>query len=570
MTYHYGSTRAAGIIKSKTRKARSIISLATLGALFPLAFMPLAAAADSTNITFEPPTYTVGNINGQDGWSATGSAGNGCAQYDEGVVNNATPPTGFGSQSFRISNAVTSGCFGDQAFSKPLVNAVGEADSTNGTFTAGTKQNLFSTQFSIASAVPSAQQPGLAVSVSPDRGDGSRMSYLRFEDQSDGIEVFFDDVTGTTSPVNFNETKIATLDRSVPHTVKLTLQAVDGPSNDVVKVWIDNNLVHTGTSWENYYRYDTEASAEQSPRIIKTMLFRAGGTAVPDNASKGFLFDNLTTSSSSTTATVSKPSITFPSNNASLTSAQLTHVDWTDSTSSAGPDGSPIVYQYQAYSDANYTNLIYDSGPTLTTSQIATPNTPNGVYYLRVRAIDALGNQSSWSNDSNHPYKITVRDLVAPPTTFAQCANDGWKSFNNPSFRNRGQCMDYVRHHSHSIKGDDIGYTANGLRREAEFNMNTANNSGHFQYSDANRGWYKVDVSSVKVSGNSGWFAGKVTRASNPAWVGQWLFAKVQDGHPDMIWGSFTDQATATNGVASMATPADGPFNVTRGNIHVN
>src|SRR5205807_629012 len=121
-----------------------------------------------------------------------------------------------------------------------------------------------------------AQQPGLHVSISPDRGDGSRMSYLRFEDGVSGIDVFFDDVQGTINPANFVETQVATgLDRTVPHTVKLTLDTIDGPSNDVVKVYIDGTLVETGTSWENYYRYDSEASAEQSPRIVKTVIFQA-------------------------------------------------------------------------------------------------------------------------------------------------------------------------------------------------------------------------------------------------------------------------------------------------------
>jgi len=65
------------------------------------------------------------------------------------------------------------------------------------------------------------------------------MSYLRFEDNSAGIDVFFVDVQGVTNPANFVETKISTLDRTVPHTVRLTMQAVNGPSNDVVKVYID-------------------------------------------------------------------------------------------------------------------------------------------------------------------------------------------------------------------------------------------------------------------------------------------------------------------------------------------
>ncbi len=152
--------------------------------------------------------------------------------------------------------------------------------------------------FDIKSAVPGSRQPGLMMSVSPDRGDGSRMSYLRFEDQVDGIHVFFDDVPGTDNPAKFVETDLGALSRDTTHRIKLTLDTFDGPSNDVVKVWIDGLLVHTGTSWENYYRYDSEASAEQSPRIVKTVLFRTAGTAAPGTSGNGYLVDNLSQSSS--------------------------------------------------------------------------------------------------------------------------------------------------------------------------------------------------------------------------------------------------------------------------------
>lgn len=248
----------------------------------------LTALADSANVNFEQATYSVGNIDSQDGWSKTGP-------FDAEVVANTYGFPSFGSQSLRISDAVTSGSFGDQLFAKPLTNAVGETSSTDGAFSSGTKQSHFEAQFDIAST-QTTEQSGMHATFSPDRGDGSRMSYLRFEDKSDGIHVFFDDVTGVTSPVNFNENDIATISRS-PHTIKLTLDAIDGASNDVVKVFIDGNAVWTGTSWENYYRYDTEASAEQSPRIIKTALFRVSGTAHAANSGKGFLIDNLSLSS---------------------------------------------------------------------------------------------------------------------------------------------------------------------------------------------------------------------------------------------------------------------------------
>ena len=309
---------------------KKIISkMAELATILSLVAMPVGVAlADSNSINFESPTYTLDSINGQDGWSSTGG-------YDQSVVLNTYGFASFGAQSFRISDAVTSGSFGDQTFAKPLVNAAGEADSTDGSFSRGVLQSHFETQFDIAST-QSTQQLGMHTSVSPDRGDGSRMSYLRFEDGVAGIDVFFDDVQGTTNPANFVETQIATgLSRAVPHTVKLSIDFADGPSNDVVKVWIDGVLVHTGTSWENYYRYDSESAFEQSPRIVKTLLFRESGLANPLDSGKGFLFDNLSLS----------------------------------------------------------------TGPVLTT-----------------------------------------------PTNKDQCKNDGWKTFNNPTFKNQGQCVSFITH----------------------------------------------------------------------------------------------------------------------------
>lgn len=94
---------------------------------------------------------------------------------------------------------------------------------------------------------------------------------------------------------------------------------------------------------------------------------------------------------------------------------------------------------------------------------------------------------------------------------------------------------------------------------------------GSFRYSDANGGSYRAKVKYVKVSGADAWFAGKVTKASDPSWVGKWVFVKVHDGGTsgDMVSGSFTDEATAKLGVATMANPADGPFAVTSGDLVV-
>jgi hypothetical protein len=289
--------------------------------------------ADSNSINFE--SYSLGVVNGQDGWTSTGAAGSGCAQYDVAVSNNSYGYATFGTQSLRMSDAATSGCFGDQTFAKPLVNAAGEVDSTDSTFSRGALQSHFEVQFDMASTMPT-EQPGMHTSFSPDRGDGSRMSYLRFEDGVTGIDVFFDDVEGVTNPANFVETQIAQgLSRSVPHTIKMSVDLYNGASNDVVKVWIDGIPKITGTTWENYYRYDSESSFEQSPRIIKTVLFRESGGANLADLGKGFVFDNL----------------------------------------------------------------MLSSGPILLT-----------------------------------------------PSTKDECKKDGWKTFNNPTFKNQGACVSFVEH----------------------------------------------------------------------------------------------------------------------------
>ena len=36
--------------------------------------------------------------------------------------------------------------------------------------------------------------------------------------------------------------------------------------------------------------------------------------------------------------------------------------------------------------------------------------------------------------------------IVGPPTNKDQCKNGGWQTFNNPSFRNQGQCVSFVNH----------------------------------------------------------------------------------------------------------------------------
>ena len=331
-----------------------------------LTLLVTPAFADSLSVNFENPPYTLGTINLQDGWSSFGAAGSGCAVYDH-AVSASLSTAGFGSQSLRISNAVTSGCFGDQTFSKSLANEAGETAAVNSGMSGGTRQKHFEAEWYFASTVPGAEQPGLSAVASPDRGDGARMSWVQMKDTPTGLEVNFYDYVdaapfGTAgTPTDgyglgddFRFTNVVSgLDRTVPHKIKITMDLLDGPRNDVVKVYVDGVLKHTGTSWEDYFRFVQGPGGPEwdgiipgfESRTVDSILFRTGGAAAPITAGFGFLIDNLSTL----------------------------------------------------------------SGPI----------------------------------------------LVGPPTNKDQCKKDGWKTFNNPTFKNQGQCIKYVENYEDDDHDND-------------------------------------------------------------------------------------------------------------------
>jgi hypothetical protein len=268
------------------RRFTGIIAATALALGLTGAFASAAGADVVGPITFEPPAYHVGDIDGQQGWSKTGP-------YDVAVASVSDYPDAahyfFGSQALRLSNAITSGSFGDQTFSPGLNDPAGENGARD--FAAGF----------LIGTTQSDVQPGLSMSVSPDSGDGSRMSYLRFEDQADGVHVFFDDVRDhgpVGTPADFRESDIATLDRNHSHLIGFLIHFNPGPHNDVVQIVIDGRVRKNGTTWEDYYRYDPEQAAggNQVPNVSK-LLFREGGAPAPLNIGQGFLVDDVTLAS---------------------------------------------------------------------------------------------------------------------------------------------------------------------------------------------------------------------------------------------------------------------------------
>jgi hypothetical protein len=242
----------------------------------------VATAASSGLITFESP-YVVGNIGGQQGWTNAGS-------YDANVVSTsgyaAANSYGFATQALQISNATTSGAF-NQTYAPAVATAAGQPPNLS----------HFDASFKIGTALAS-YQPGSNLSVSPDDGTGNRMSYLRFEEHSNGVHVYFIDVTDK-GPLNttatFNEKDIATLSRGNVHNIAFAMTFKTGSSPDQVKIMIDGRLAATGTSWKNYYKFDPEQNGNGNVvPTTSTLGFIERGTAVPSNAGNGYLIDNVT------------------------------------------------------------------------------------------------------------------------------------------------------------------------------------------------------------------------------------------------------------------------------------
>jgi hypothetical protein len=245
--------------------------------------------------------FNLGTIDGQQDWLSAGANNHGCAKYDAEVVANTFGYFLFGAKSLRISNAVTSGCFGDHTFSARTLTAAGEAGSLDGGFDlgGGARRNHFDAAWTFASTVKGARQPGLSVVASPDRGDGARMSWVQMTDEADGLAVNFYDVQGLDPDdhisANFKESFLVRgLNRAVPHTIAISMDFREGPGNDIVRVYVDGRLRHTGTSWEDYFRFDPEAAPfNHTPPMVNRVLFRTGGAAAPGTAGNGFLIDNL-------------------------------------------------------------------------------------------------------------------------------------------------------------------------------------------------------------------------------------------------------------------------------------
>ena len=255
-----------------------------------------AASADSVTTDFE--SFTTGSVNAQDGWTATGP-------YDQGVV---APGINSG-KALRASSLLASGSFGDWIFSKPVTQKASESGN-----------QAFFAEFTFQALGD--QVNGSHLSFSPDNGQGARMSYVRLEDTPDGVRVFFAEYPNPTGGgVEYTEQWIATLDRSIPHTIGFAMSLVPGEANDVVTVTVDGVKKVCGTSWENYYRYSEHSPVQDIDRLIIQARGDSTDFGLTAEADRGFLIDNVSTLTAASGGPKACPLPTGPAGPAGATGA---------------------------------------------------------------------------------------------------------------------------------------------------------------------------------------------------------------------------------------------------------
>jgi uncharacterized repeat protein (TIGR01451 family) len=264
-------------------------------------FTVLAGGVAQASITlFEPTLFHPGSVNGQSGvggfpWkSAPVGAIPACVptptngQYDQAVAANTVAPPGeppgFGSQSLRMSNACASSEFFYQTYSAQEPLQVGEARPNK----------VFIAEFAFMS-MSAAEEPGLFLSVSPDSGEGSRMSWVGLQDTAGGVQVSVNDTPDVDG--EFVSHPGPLLGRSSPHRIRFWIKVNQGPDNDLVRISVDGeDLGQCFTTWENYYRTAPEQAPppnRNTPATINSLQFRSSVPGHPELLGGGYLFDNV-------------------------------------------------------------------------------------------------------------------------------------------------------------------------------------------------------------------------------------------------------------------------------------
>ena len=260
-----------------------------IGCVAIIASLAMASVASADTVATNFESFALGTVNLQDGWKSAEPGDvpalpNG---YDQAVVNSGVFLNGS-TKSLRMSNIYTNGEFHYQTYSKPTVELAGEGAA---------EHRVFDSSFQFVSP---GYQPGLFLSVSPDDGEGGRMSYIGLESQPDGVHLTFYDTPETDGAFVAHDAGV--VGHNDVHTIRFYMKLVAGADNDIVRVFVDGrDIGDCLESWENYYRQS--AADNFTTKSIDRLEFRSSGTAAPAGT-YGYLFDNVNAETNDTAGPV--------------------------------------------------------------------------------------------------------------------------------------------------------------------------------------------------------------------------------------------------------------------------
>jgi hypothetical protein len=86
---------------------------------------------------------------------------------------------------------------------------------------------------------------------------------------------------------------------------------------------------------------------------------------------------------------------------------------------------------------------------TFTAATIAAAGNQVPVPTGTISSVDVLIDVQGTADVSGITFNGQAENVLAGPTSKAQCKHGGWKTFTSPAFRNQGQCIKSVQHHGH-------------------------------------------------------------------------------------------------------------------------
>ena len=228
------------------------------------------------------------SINGQNGWLVGTSEG-----FDE-QVENVGVSAQDGQQVWRLSNRIISGGFSNQPLSPQLSESAGET-----TVRSAGGGDAMEAVFWMRPVSSWADGSAITLSFSPTGGD--RQTYFRIENNLDangGYQVRVIDYADVHTTEVFRTFSASTaMVRTAWVKVRLVMETPDGGTNDLLKVYLNDQLAGTYSTWEDYFTW--VLGGNSVPIASNRLMFRVSvapsgiDASFPDGGAQGFYLDDL-------------------------------------------------------------------------------------------------------------------------------------------------------------------------------------------------------------------------------------------------------------------------------------